>query len=119
MEHLINKQKQLMEKVPHGHVIKSEHQGLVVAACGVIEETMEFLNAIGFKSWRPNPLPKENQLEELTDILFFYLELIILSGFSWDEVRAEYDRKHAINLDRYVRAKAGDYTWDKREQGGL
>jgi len=119
MEHLITKQKQLMVKVPHGHTIKSEQQGLVVAACGVIEETMEFLNAIGFKSWRPNPLPAEAQLEELTDIMFFYLELIILSGFSWDQVRAEYDRKHAINLERYERAKKGEYEWDKRGQGGL
>lgn len=103
-----------MDKMPHGHKIKDEHQGLVVSALGIIEETLEFLNAIGFKSWRPNPLPREKQLEEITDILFFYLEAIIHSDFGWPEIVKEYGRKHAINLDRYKRAKAGDYDWDDR-----
>jgi len=119
LEKLLGMQKQLMEKVPHNHVIKPEHQGLVVAGCGIIEETMEFLNAIGFKSWRPSPLPREAQLEELTDILFFYLELIILSGFSLEQIEQEYKRKHSVNLDRYRRLREGDTSWDKRNEGGL
>jgi len=120
MEHLLEMQKQLMEVIPHEHKIKDEHQGTIVAAFGLIEEVMEYLNAIGFKSWRPNPLPREDQLEEATDILFFYLELMILGGFTWQEIKEQYVRKHAENLERYRRAKEGDYQWNHRgEKEGL
>jgi len=111
---LLEKQAELMHKIPHEHKIKDQQQGIVVAALGLIEETLEYLNTIGFKSWRPHPLSQERQLEELTDILFFYLELIILSGFSIDDIVAQYLKKHDINLKRYEAAKNGDYSWDKR-----
>lgn len=114
MEELIEMQRQLMFRVPHGHVISEEHQSRVVAAVGVIEETIEYLGAIGFKSWRPIPLPADLQLEELADILHFFLELIILSGFSWAEVVAGYHKKHAVNLQRYESANKGEYSWDDR-----
>lgn len=120
MEELLKKQEELMSKIPHGHAIKPDHQAKVVAGLGLIEETMEYLNAIGFKTWRPEPLSREDQLEELTDQLFFFLEEVILSGFAWEEVVAQYHRKHAINLQRYEAAKRDDYSWDKRaEKEGL
>jgi len=116
MEELFRKQEELMSKIPHGHVIKPEHQASVVAGLGLIEEVMEYLNAIGFKSWRPEPLPLEDQLEELTDQLFFFLEEVIVSPFTWEQVVAQYHRKHAINLQRYEDAKKGRYDWDKRKE---
>lgn len=120
MKELLDKQKELMAHVPHGHTIKDDHQATVVAACGIIEEVMEYLNAIGFKSWRPNPLSREEQLEELTDIHFFVAELDILSGFTWEQIKQEYDRKWEINMERYRKAKEGDFSWDKRgEKEGL
>jgi len=113
-------QRYLMTKVPHRHEVPQELQARVVAGLGLIEETLEYLNAVGFKSWRPEPLSKEDQLEELVDILFFYLEMIILSGFSLDEVFEGYHKKWKVNLERYKRAKMGDYGWDKRgEKTGL
>ena len=114
MKELLSMQRDLMAKIPHGHKIKDEHQALVVAGFGLIEEVLEYLNSIGFKSWRPNPLPRENQLEELTDQLFFFLEEVILSGFTWGEVTEQYKKKHAENLERYERAKQGDFGWDLR-----
>lgn len=116
MQYLLEKQKLLMSHIPHGHVIKEEHQPRVVAGMGIIEEVLEYLNAIGFKSWRPDPLTLDDQLEELTDILFFYLELVLLSGFSWGHVVRRYDRKWEENMERYRRAKEGDYGWDKRAE---
>jgi len=119
-EELLEMQKELMSKIPHGHMIKSEHQANVVASLGLIEETMEYLNAIGFKTWRPNPLPEEDQLEEITDVLFFYLEMVISSGFSWERIVQQYHKKHAINMQRYKDAAAGNYEWDRRrERKGL
>lgn len=114
MQHLIEMQKELMEKVPHTVTVDTTRR--MVAGLGVIEETLEYLNATGHKPWRPIPLSREDQLEELTDILFFYLELMVLGGFSWAEVEEEYVRKWKVNLERYRRAKEGDYDWDKRDE---
>ncbi len=120
MNELLEKQRALMAHIPHGHVIKDQHMGQVVAAIGIIEETLEYLNSIGFKSWRPNPLSEAEQLEEITDILFFYLEAVIFSGFSWEQVVDEYHRKWEVNMQRYRYSKKGDFSWDKRgEKEGL
>ena len=112
MEHLLNMQSELMAKAPSK--LTPEASARATAGLGLIEETLEYLSSTGWKPWRPNPLPREAQLEELTDILFYYLELILLSGIDWSEIVAEYKRKHQENLQRYEKAKAGDYSWDKR-----
>ncbi|GAI97769.1 unnamed protein product, partial [marine sediment metagenome] len=101
MKDILEKQKELMNYIPHGHKVPDRVQGSVVASMGIIEETMEYLNAIGFKSWRPIPLPRASQLEELTDILFFYSELVIYSGFTFEDIKEEYYRKWEVNMDRY------------------
>lgn len=118
MNKLIGMQEQLMAQVPHSITIDTGRR--MISGLGIIEETLEYLNSTGHKPWRPNPLSKEDQLEEITDILFFYLEMILLSGFTWEQIKEEYVRKHAENLERYRRAKEGDYGWDKRaEKEGL
>lgn len=117
MEHLIAKQKKLMEQVPHG--VSELTARRMVAGLGIIEETIEYLNSTGHKPWRPVPLSEGDQLEEITDILFFYMELVVMSSFTWGQIEAEYDRKFAVNLERYEKALKGDYTWDKRAEGGL
>ena len=80
----------------------------LISAFGVIEEILEFLDCADDD--RPH------KLEEITDVLFFYLESMILEGFTWEEIEVEYKRKHAINLERYRKAKEGDYLWDKRAE---
>ncbi len=84
----------------------------LISALGVIEESLEYLNAVDAGT-------REEQLEEVTDILFFYLECMILGGFSWAEIEEEYVRKHAVNLKRYEDAAKGDHRWDKRGEGKL
>ena len=114
MDRLLEMQKIIMEKVPHD--LSPEKTRLITAGMGVIEETLEFLNSVGRKPWRPDPLPQEKQIEELADILHFYLELILLSGFSWERIVEEYPRKHAINLKRYLDGDKGDFSWDDRAE---
>ena len=114
LEKLMELQRDLMEKVPH--IVSDLTARRMVSGLGIIEETLEYLNSTGHKPWRPNPLPREAQLEEITDILFFYLELVQLGEFSWQEIEEQYVRKHAVNLERYRRAKEGDYGWDKRSE---
>ena len=112
MDKMLEMQFELMTKVPHN--LPPEKVVQLVTGKGIIEETLEYLNSIGSKPWRPNPLSREAQLEEITDILFFYLELIHQSGFSWDDIVIEYARKHAINLKRYSDGAKGDYSWDDK-----
>ncbi|GAI45205.1 unnamed protein product, partial [marine sediment metagenome] len=83
----------------------------LIASFGVIEETLEYLDCAD--------KDRPHALEEITDILFFYLELVLLGGFTWQEIEEEYVRKHAVNLERYKRAKEGDYGWNKRGKGEL
>ncbi len=116
LESLLAKQKTLMGNMPHKHEIPDHAVGSVVAGMGMIEEVMEYLGAIGFKSWRPQPLSKERRLEEITDMLFFMLEMVIFSGFTWKEILEEYDRKWEENNERYRRSKVGDFGWDKRAE---
>jgi len=112
MDKLLEMQKVLMKHVPYRISDKTVTQ--MTTGLGIIEETLEYLNAIGRKPWRPRPLHRGHQLEEVTDILFYYLELILLSGFTWDDIVIEYNRKHAINLKRYEDGAKGDFSWDDR-----
>ena len=107
-------QRALMEKVPHD--VRPDVERIRTSVFGIIEEALEYLNSLGHKPWRPNPQPRNEQLEEFTDMFFFILELKIQSGFTWDEILTEYERKHAVNLKRYADAKEGDFTWDKRSE---
>lgn len=113
---LLGMQGVLMTRAPHGLTPIADKR--VTAGLGLIEEVLEYLSSTGWKPWRQSPLSYEAQLEELTDILFYYLELVILSEITWPEILEEYKRKHAENLQRYEKGKKGDYSWDKRSEKG-
>jgi len=113
IEELFELQKEIIEKVPGGDTPElMAHQ--ITCGLGVIEETLEYLNSIGRKPWRPIPLPPEQQVMELVDILHFFLELILRSPFSWEDIVVAYKKKHQENLQRYEKASRGDFSWDKR-----
>jgi phosphoribosyl-ATP pyrophosphohydrolase len=95
------------------HDIK-HYQRQLTSAFGIIEETIEYLDTLLLG--KPD---RASRLEELVDILFFWLEELILSGFTWEQVVAEYDRKWKVNMERYSRAEVGDYSWDKRSESKL
>lgn len=115
VENLMVMQNQLMKQVPHDLPKGMDVQ--LTAGLGIIEETMEYLSAVGRKPWRPIPKSREEQLEEITDILFYYLELVILSGFTWEQICKEYKRKWKVNMERYEKGSKGDYSWDERLKG--
>lgn len=85
----------------------------LISAYGVIEETLEYVSSLSDGS------DHAHKLEELTDVLFFYMEQMILGGFTWEEMEKEYLRKWEVNMERYRRAERGDYGWDKRKEGKL
>lgn len=85
----------------------------IISGLGIIEESVEYLNAALKEGDR------KHSLEELTDILFFYLEQVALSGFTTDQIVQEYHRKWAVNIKRYEDGKKGDYSWDKRTKETL
>ena len=113
IQELFALQREIMKNVPGGDTPElMAHQ--ITCGLGLIEETLEYLNSIGRKPWRPIPLPPEQQVEELAAVLHFYLELIIRSSFSWYDVVRAYKEKHQENLQRYEKAKRGDFSWDKK-----
>lgn len=117
IEELFALQKQIMEKVPGGDC-PEEMFHKITCGLGVIEETLEYLNSIGRKPWRPQPLAPIKQLEEIVDILHFFLELILRSRFTWEEIVFNYRIKHQENLERYEKGARGDYSWDDKGTKG-
>lgn len=85
-------------------------QRIMTSVLGVIEEALEF-----YHSYKNNE--EDNQLIELTDIIFFYAELMLNKGYTWDQIKSTYDKKWAENMSRYEKAEHGDYSWDKRQGG--
>jgi NTP pyrophosphatase (non-canonical NTP hydrolase) len=59
--------------------------------------------AIRWKSWKTNVQPPDlNYVKsEVTDILFFTLELLILFGADANEIFERYMAKHKVNIKRY------------------
>lgn len=113
---LLALQQQLQDKAPSELAPGMDAQ--ITAGLGLIEEVLEYLSSIGRKPWRPIPQPENERLEELTDILFYYLEAVNLSGFSWEQIAQEYWRKWQVNMKRYEDGAKGDFSWDKRLQEG-
>jgi len=115
MDEIFEMQREIMKKVPGGDMPEAmAHK--VTCGLGIIEETLEYLNSIGRKPWRPQPLMPDQQLEELCDILHFFLELILRSGFTWEQLVDRYKEKHRENLQRYEKGAKGDYSWDTRAE---
>lgn len=85
----------------------------LISTFGVIEESIEYANSLRDGSGRPH------RLEEIVDILFFYMEQTLLGEFTWEEIEQEYHRKHAVNIKRYEDAEKGDFSWDKRGETNL
>lgn len=90
-------------------------QRQLISGFGIIEESIEYLESV----WNGRDDNRPHRLEELTDILFFFLEQMILGEFTWEEVEAEYNRKWQVNINRYEAAEKGDFSWDKRSDKNL
>lgn len=100
---------------PHDNPMLTEREQRLLVSChGIIEETIEFFEALirGDKT-------RTDVVEEYTDIQFFYLEAGVFASITPDELMAMYLRKHARNLQRYESLEKGDTSWDKRGEDGL
>ncbi len=85
----------------------------LISALGIIEESTEYVNSLDKKD------TDAHRIEELTDQLFFWLEQVLMSGFTWEQIEAEYHRKWQVNIARYESAQKNDYSWDKRKEVGF
>lgn len=181
LEELLDKQKQLMERVPH--TVRPDAAVKMRIGVHILDVLLRYLNSTGHKPWRPNPLSppvqhgllkelkdqvgvleyahrtnqgadidfsrsdedirkmvsaygvieesieymisvfenhdENHKLEELVDILFFWLEQVAMSGFSIQQVVDEYHRKWSVNIKRYEDGAKGDYSWDRRGKENL
>lgn len=174
MDIILNKQRELMARVPHP--LREDAHERMLAIASIFENFLLYLTSTGHKPWRPNPLDEsiqkrrfnrvvesvhevdtkvdangkridtpqtrllvstfgtleealefyrasvdnaDNKLEEITDELFFFMEKMILSGFTWEQVVQEYHRKWAVNIKRYEDAEKNDFSWDDRSRKSI
>ena len=66
LDEMYAKQKELMARVPHG--IRKEVYPSVQITLDIIEDALLYLNSLGHKPWRPNPLNPVEQLERLDNL---------------------------------------------------
>ena len=65
------------------------------------EEVSEIAREIGFKWWRPKKeLDRERTLEEMCDLLHFWLAMALRLNFTADDIERKYKEKRLMNLDR-------------------
>lgn len=69
----------------------------------LIHEACELDNELNWKPWKNAQDLAQNRdqrLDEMADILHFFLQLALDQGFSADDLFAAYERKHAENQRR-------------------
>jgi NTP pyrophosphatase (non-canonical NTP hydrolase) len=68
-----------------------------------VESSKKGNGALRWKSWKKNVQPPDLDYvkSEVTDILFFTLELLLLFGADADEIYGRYMSKHKVNIKRY------------------
>lgn len=87
-------------------------------AFALIAEVLELSDEIGWKSWKPAPIiNRERVLEEYADVLSFFgtLTAIVISGcrITPEELAEAYNRKVAINHERFRVREVGEDIFDK------
>jgi hypothetical protein len=69
----------------------------------IVHECCELDNELGWKPWKNPPALAANRdarLDEMADILHFFVQLALDQGFTADEMYAAYLRKNAENRER-------------------
>jgi phosphoribosyl-ATP pyrophosphohydrolase len=85
----------------------------MISTLGIIEEALEFYQEMDIV--QPD---MEKALEEITDILFFYMVSMIGANITWEQIIERYQTKWKENMGRYRKLEAGDTSWDKRSEKG-
>lgn len=73
VDEILRKQKELMDAVPHP--LREDAHVRMLKAKNVIKFLLLYLNSTGHKPWRPNPLPREEQLKNLFKVGFALRDL--------------------------------------------
>jgi NTP pyrophosphatase (non-canonical NTP hydrolase) len=108
LESLFSMQTQLMKKYnvqyPVSLHTKDGQFKLREMAWYVVEEVGEAMNVLKNRPWTNYQIPidENHYKEELSDIMHFYIELLIMSGLSAKDMYDLYCRKHAVNNFRTV-----------------
>lgn len=69
---------------------------------GLLDEIHEVLREINWKKWKKTekPVSKDKLLEELADALHFYFNLVLVWGFSAEDLYNAYIKKDKIIYNR-------------------
>ena len=77
-----------------------EKKTLILAIQNEIHELLDTLPWKDHRKWQQEK--RENQLEELVDIMKYWMELVMAFGFTWEDVKKEFYRKSAVVEQRYI-----------------
>lgn len=70
-------------------------------ALAMIEELTEVLNEVNYKWWKnPKPIQKNALMEELSDVLHFFIGMCIHAGMTSNDLYTYYMNKNKENQDR-------------------
>jgi phosphoribosyl-ATP pyrophosphohydrolase len=86
---------------------------LMILTLGIIEEALEF-----YQDASAETPDQAKVLEEITDILFFYMVGMLQTGLTWEDIIKRYHLKWEENMGRYQKLEVGDTSWDKRSEKG-
>lgn len=106
MKKLLKKQEQLQEFIYGKDWWKDFKSQIVYNVVAIISELGEFLQEINWKPWKRQnkQINCEKAFEELIDILFFYMNLIIVFSkhfqYSYNDVIKKYEEKWQKNIKR-------------------
>lgn len=76
------------------------------------DELHEALQSIGWKSWAKERgiIDRRAYLGEIVDALFFWMNLVNVTGATADEIESIYVEKHGRNMKRYANGREGYST---------
>jgi hypothetical protein len=105
LDELLTKQRELMRVLgvdePTDFITSPLYKDVLIMMGGEVQEALEPL-CLSTKPWKVRPMAelREHAVEELIDVLFFWLEAANLVGLTSDQIKQRYDEKWSRNLQR-------------------
>ncbi|HOB40050.1 MAG: dUTPase [Limnochordia bacterium] len=81
----------------------------------IMSELAEILDEVNFKWWKdPKEIDRERLLEEIVDVLHFFVSMCLKAGIGPEELYRAYIRKNQENFARQEgRTDREGYAWNK------
>lgn len=104
LKHFLKMQEELDQFIIESKSLQTLDQKvrLTNTILALMVEVGELANEVrSFKAWSNKPMsPKEIVLDEMVDVLHFYLSLANQLGFTEEDLLMQYKKKNQVNVER-------------------